>query len=539
MENKMYKGTLVKGGGSGSGGGAAGVVALVAKGTQPSTPYVVGSKWFYNGLIYQATSTTTTDGGKTPDTEASYLFDGVYYYWNGSDLVADNQTNLVHITGTETITGDKTFSGKADFQGETTAVTQATSDSSQKVATTQFVKDYAQDGEWQKPADWVDIKSGAWDNSIYFLVAHSKPVLNNGVYTIASYKYFSLLIRVANSGNYDLFIDGIKIATISDNTIYEIDWEILYNNNTLKSGFDITHPSELTSHVIRITPTIDTDNFTRIQLRRPSPITSGSYQTGLLWCHFEINNAISLDSSFGNESDSSYRCYLLEAITAKDNNLKITNSYSAFRACNNLVKIPDLDFDGSSSPTLSGIFYAARKLTKIKLKNLIETGGMRSSFASCNDLQKVEFENCVVTPSNIAGVFSGCPALKELPDELYLANLTNAHKALVNLSKIQPLFLDFSLAVDLTTLGIEGSSSYQTNLVGLKVSDEAPFNYATAPQINVSYTNMKREALVALFNSMPTVSDSQEIDITGALGASDLTAEDIAIATGKGWTVTR
>lgn len=521
------------------GGGKTGTVVLVAMGSQPSTPYTVGSKWFYNGKIYTATSTSAHDSGVVPSYDTAYLFNGTYYYWDGSALQGADESNLVHITGTETITGNKTFSGKADFQGETTAVTQATSDSSQKVATTQFVKDFAEDGEWQRPSDWVDVRGGALDNSICFLVAHSKPVLSDGVYSIANYPYFALQMRVANSGTYDLFIDGIKIATVSDNTQYEIDWATLYNNNTLNGGFDIMHPSELTSHVIRLTPTISTNYFTKSLLRRPSPISSGSYQTGLLWAHFEIDNAINLDSVFGNESDSSYRCYLLEAVTAKNNNLKITNSYFAFRLCNNLAKIPDLDYDGSSSPTLSGIFNTARKIKKIKFKNLTETGTMRSSFASCNVLEKVEFENSVVTPSNIAGIFNGCPMLKELPDELYFDNVTNANNALVNLSNLKSAFLDFSLAKDMTVLGIHGSLTYQTNLVGLVVSNEAPFTYATAPQINITYTNMSRAALVRLFNSMPTVSDSQEIDITGAIGAGDLTAEDIAIATGKGWTVTR
>lgn len=135
----MANGTINKGsllrfsGGSGGGGGKIGTVVLVAMGSQPSTPYTVGSKWFYNGKIYTATSTTTTDGGVTPSYDTAYLYNGTYYYWDGSTLQGADESNLVHISGTETITGNKTFSG------ETKAVTPANDDISTKVATTEFV----------------------------------------------------------------------------------------------------------------------------------------------------------------------------------------------------------------------------------------------------------------------------------------------------------------------------------------------------------------------------------------------------------------
>lgn len=119
--------------GSGGGGGNAGVVALVALGSQPSTPYVRGSRWYYNGKIYTALTTTTADDGVVPDTDTAYLYNGTYYYWDGTTLQGANEENLVHKSGTETITGDKTFTG------ETKAVTPPFQDISTKVATTEFV----------------------------------------------------------------------------------------------------------------------------------------------------------------------------------------------------------------------------------------------------------------------------------------------------------------------------------------------------------------------------------------------------------------
>ncbi len=117
----------------GNNGGNVGVVALIAMGEEPSTPYVRGSKWFYNDKIYTALTTTTKDSGVDPDSRIAYLYNGTYYYWNGEELQGQPETNLVHITGTEEITGNK------DFSGELKAVTQPMDDISRKVATTAFV----------------------------------------------------------------------------------------------------------------------------------------------------------------------------------------------------------------------------------------------------------------------------------------------------------------------------------------------------------------------------------------------------------------
>ena len=66
---------------------------------------------------------------------------------------------------------------------------------------------------------------------------------------------------------------------------------------------------------------------------------------------------------------------------------------------------------------------------------------------------------------------------------------------------------------------------------------------AAAPLANVKETfsvascSLSREALVELFNGLASVS-GKTITITGNHGVADLTADDRAIATGKGWTVT-
>jgi len=127
------KGIGVNSSSAGSGGSIAGKVALIAMNEQPATPYNVGNKWFYNGKIYTAVSTSAADDGVVPDYNTVYLYDGQNYFWDGTTLQVSDESNLVHKDGTETITGDK------DFTGKTEANTPNTDDISRKVATTEFV----------------------------------------------------------------------------------------------------------------------------------------------------------------------------------------------------------------------------------------------------------------------------------------------------------------------------------------------------------------------------------------------------------------
>ena len=526
--------------GTGTGsGGKIGTVVLVAMGSQPSTPYTVGSKWFYNGKIYTATSTSAHDSGVVPSYDTAYLFNGTYYYWDGSTLQGADESNLVHISGTETITGDKTFSGKSDFQGETTVVTQPTSDSSQKAASTQFVKDYVEDGEWQKPSDWVNIRSGALDNSIYFLVAHSKPTESGGVYSVDNYPKFAFRIGVSTEANtYDVFVDGIKIATTASGTITEIDWAALYTAGTIVGGYDIMHPSELTTHIVRITPTVETDTLIQIA---SSQIT-GQTQQGILWVHFELDNAIRVVGLLGGEFNP--RNLLCQAVTAQNDKLKFINTatgntglYQIFIGASSLAKTPILEQDGNETHSSSFLCFSSVPAKKIKLKNNSEEYGIGIIHSFKGEYIETENPLRLFSGTGTAQLASNANNLKKFPAISTTQKGTTC--IITRLDSIEETFIYESFNDERTLLRINGASGHQTNLIGLVVSSSAPFSYATAPQISIQYTNMSRAALVRLFNSMPTVSDSQEIDITGAIGAGDLTAEDIAIVTGKGWTLTR
>lgn len=384
--------------------------------------------------------------------------------------------------------------------------------------------------EWQKPEDWIDIRSGALPNSAYYLVAHSAPTESGGTYTVGTYPQFPILPTISNSGTYDVFVDGIKIATTASATDTTLDWGALYTAGTVQTIYTTTHPSELVYHVVRITPTVSTNTITA--LRQPDVTSNTVY--GALWVHFSLTNAINLDNFLGGTGSVYYRNTLCEAITANDNELKLSGSSRGFaRDSLALKKLPILNLEANDDNVS---FYRAFQNSGIK-EIVFKNGTIYQDQIFANSqVEKIITENAAV---KISGrTFESCKQLKSLPNLIF--DSSSAYLAFSKNNSLDNVVIDASEGKSLVNITLTGEATNKaTGIKGLVVSNEAPFTSSSSPQLNVSYTGLNRAALVNLFKSMPTVSASQVCDITGATGASDLTASDLAIATGKGWSVVR
>lgn len=378
-------------------------------------------------------------------------------------------------------------------------------------------EEIAEDRPWQTPSDWIDIRSGALSNSVYFLVGHSAD--------FSKYPKFLINATISNSGTYDVFVDGVKQATTASGTATTLNWQTL----ALESGWDVTYPEQLRTHIVRVTPTTSSNTLSSIKIPSTEAI-----EFGLLWVHFSISYAININS-FLKEAFAGGYCYLLEAITANGDELNVTGDMEGSFALSRALKtIPTLV--GNGSVVNCNRMFQSSSVPVIKLKNILLNGDQ--VFWSCSNLKKIETQNSFVATRGY--VFDSTSSLIKLPP-LYHPNTSRAIVYFLrNCTKLKDTCLDFSGDNAITSLQIGGRSN--TRIDGLKaltVSNEAPFSNTTSPQIDVSYTGLDRQALVNLFKSMPTVSAGQVCNITGATGAADLTAEDLAIATEKGWTITR
>ena len=379
---------------------------------------------------------------------------------------------------------------------------------------------------WQKPADWIDIRSGAADNSAYFLVAHSTPTESGGTYTVATYSTFALSAEVTTAANsYDVYVDGLKVATTASAATTTIDWGALYTAGTISSGYNVTTPSAMVSHIIRVTPAVSTDNITVLR-------TQVSADCGLLWAHLELTNRIDI------RNFTSTHCKILQAVTAKDDEIKVTGTLTnAFYGASSLEWIAKI-VGNNESFSFYQAFYNASKLKRLRLKDIWNTTG-GGPFYQMSALEKIETENAYISLLTTGNTFTGARSLKSVPPLKGSTAGSSVYISFSNLASLEPTVLDMSIYPNTTRLLLFGSSTYfSSGLKGVTVSSSGGFT-GSSPQINVSYTGLDRAALVNLFNSLPTVTGSQVCNITGATGADDLTASDLAIATGKGWTVTR
>lgn len=362
-----------------------------------------------------------------------------------------------------------------------------------------------EDQEWQKPADWIDIRSGAFENSVYLLVGHSADY--------SSYPQFSVFSNISNSGTYDIYVDGIKQATTESGTETVLTWQ----NLALETGWDVTYPAALRTHIVRVTPSVPSDKIVGIRLNQTASYSENV--SGVLWAHFSLDYAIDIQRFAG----SAYRTIapILETITAKNNLLKVTACNTAFRKSSLKHFATTLDYSNSTGSTNELFMDCSYLQGVVTLKNLSTTlsSGFYNRMFQNATVEKIVFDGGCV--QNLFYVFDKCKALKEIKGAIPSNSNCSTIYWTENTSYEKPLYLYFSQISNAEHFDLQKNPM----LKGLTVSNEAPFTGAS-PQINVSNTGLNREALVNLFKSMPynvgyTVVGSPTITDGVASGFSD------------------
>lgn len=322
--------------------------------------------------------------------------------------------------------------------------------------------------------------------------------------------YNNLGFTATCTGGYKVFIDGNQYGGIRTSGS---QCNIIWSQSGINTGNNIITPSALKAHKIWIEPATEGNNITVFNCSRVAD--SGYEEQGVLWIHFNIENSIAIGWLLNKYNY--YKNWLTTAITAKNNILK-GDVYFTFYDCKSLEYVPLIDGSNISSAA-ENFFAGCEKLPKITLKNINIKQYTPACFNNCKVLKQIKFKNVSVTGTNINNFFKNCYALTQLPDFVNWTNVTSAKDFLTEATNLSDTVIDASAARGLKAIGCHGSSTnFMSGLKGLRVSSQAPFNDGTAPQINVSYTGMDRDALVQLFNDLPTVTGGQVINVTGCTG---------------------
>ena len=131
---------------------------------------------------------------------------------------------------------------------------------------------------------------------------------------------------------------------------------------------------------------------------------------------------------------------------------------------------------------------------------------MSHMFFYCNSLTAIpQLDTSAVT--NMGGMFRNCYSMTAIPQ------------------------LDTSAVTDMIQM-FNGCNSLTAITLNNTVTGWA--GYA----ISLSDCSLGHAAIVAFFNSLPTITSAKAITLTGNPGVSELTDAEKAIATGRGWTLT-
>lgn len=381
-----------------------------------------------------------------------------------------------------------------------------------------------------KPADWSDIRKDCPAESI---------ALYAGVKSdYSAYDNLGFTVATSNGSSYKVFIDGVQYGTTyASGTKCEITWSSL----ALDTGDDITTPTTLKAHKIWIEPATSGNSINGFMCRKVGS-ASGYENQGVLWVHFNLTNTIQIAGLLGN--DNAYRNMLAKAITAKNNLITYSvaaqvaqSGYYCLAPHSSLLEyLPILKAVNQSYPAGTYYSFVLVPAKKVVIKN--NKGTENCALLTRTRVEEFDVENGLTLGTGLSQFNDAHEAtkLKKFPK---ITQNKAENFQMYNCPALEPVNIDDRFNDIRKVFRFYGTQSVPTPaLKSLRVSNEAPFDYTTAPQIQVDYTDMNRDALVQLFNDLPTVNAGQIISITGATGSEDLTEEEVEIAENKGWTIT-
>ena len=359
------------------------------------------------------------------------------------------------------------------------------------------------------PTDWldsnsqqIDIRKNAENNTIVLLVGHSAD--------FSKYSLLGLLAQVS-SGTYDVYIDDVLVGSaVTSNTQYDIDF------STIATSYGTaTTPEALVLHKVVIKPTTSGEKITKFRCIRTTGVTTAQRQ-GLLWCHLELSE-INIDELIASTNGYYYN-NIFVALSCKGIALDVREMRKSFAFANNLESLPIFNF-GTLPKNIGEVLRANdtgnySKIKRVKLED-VEIDGIFIFVSQI--IEQISIRNTKHKAINKNSTYANNKNLKMILKADY-STTTNLNNYLTNAISLFPTKLDVSKAIGLTIIGTYGTSTYpMRGLRGLKVSNEASFS-GSSPQIDVSYTGLDRNALVELFQSLPTVTGSQTLKCVGATG---------------------
>ena len=220
-------------------------------------------------------------------------------------------------------------------------------------------------------------------------------------------------------------------------------------------------------------------------------------------------------------------CYSLTAIP-RMNTSAVTTMRNMFGICHSLTAIPQMDT--SAVTNMSSMFSNCYSLTAIPQMDTSAVTNMSYMFSNCHSLMAIpQMDTSAVIIMD--SMFNECSSLTAIPQMDtsavkgmdYMFNKCSSLTAIpqMNTSAVTDMDYMFNKCNSLTAIAFNSSA---TGWAGYAIS--------------LKDCSLSHAAIVAFFNSLPTITSAKAITLTGNPGVPELTDAEKAIATGKRWTLT-
>lgn len=231
-----------------------------------------------------------------------------------------------------------------------------------------------------------------------------------------------------------------------------------------------------------------------------------------------LSSVPTLDTSNVTEMSGMFNeCKKLSSVPAL-NTSNVTNMGLMFVGCESLTTVPLLNT--SNVTEMSGMFSRCHSLVEIPTLDTSKCKFLAAMFAGCSSLKQIPLLN-TKSCNHINGMFEGCTSLETVP-------ILDAS----NVSDVSKIFKDCPSLVmlgGLKNLGMNYSSAYYIH--------ENKREYT----LDLSYSPLlTHDSLMNIINNLYDIKSKGVKPQTLQLGDTNkakLTAEEIAIATNKGWNV--
>ena len=262
--------------------------------------------------------------------------------------------------------------------------------------------------------------------------------------------------------------------------------------------------------------------------------------------NFDTSNSTDMQQMF-------YFCEKLAKLNINFDTSNVTTMYNMFYRCRCLTELDVTSFNTEKVTSMRSMFRQCSGLTTINVSNFNTSSvtTMYDMFSECSKLQKLDIRNFdMKNVTNIGNMFYQCSNLTEIQfGEFDTRNVTSMEYLFfgtkittvpeLNCCNCKDIRVAFSACSSLISLGgLKDLGKAYTQ----KTNNYNYYELNLSPCINLTY-----QSLMNVINGLYDLNLTYDVANGGtlytqslSLGATNmakLTAEEIAIATNKGWTI--